>query len=358
MTLEKSLEHWNDHLPYEFPGTSDGADDWLPPDFSRHSRIENWKNVNFGLHAHIATSGWMLNRPPDQYCIRLENPIKNLVLDGCTREVTEAWVDSFCRRKSGKQGAMLVQVVDDLDLPEKRGLRPLPAMVWLQPLDQCLYAPRDSRHLVTNTSIPVPLPGESAVKLPTPTDQWELDLLLFLGRGRVRNRIHDVVQRRAKLMGGFANVDGERRRKGININDLVDEPAITVLLKHRSIVLRFQEALGEIVRSIGVGCCSPQLPINTIEYVRHVLALGADDEKEAKDKTSTRNPHPDQGRISEESRKGCQREGYGVQQKAGARQTTEERPPTEVTPRTDPASKDAGLLVNRAAEHLREVVEV
>src|SRR5262249_37275830 len=120
-------------------GISEQIDNWPPLDFLCHSLIENWQQGKFGLHYHIETSRRLLNRPAGKHCARFENPVKDLMLNGRTRLIENIHVDSRCGGSGRQDAAMLVPIINHLDLPEEFGFRPLPAMVWLQTLDECPY---------------------------------------------------------------------------------------------------------------------------------------------------------------------------------------------------------------------------
>ena len=252
-------EHGQNGVLDEIAGISKCADDWNPVDLLRRGMVENWNECKMGLHLHFGTSLAIASLEPGQYCARFENPTKSLLRKQFHRSGNhKVHVAVMNRCRSGHKLAVLVPVVNGPQLPEQRGLRPLPAVVWLQALDECSYATPHAGHLV-------PRPG----KFFAATTQRELDVAFFLFGLRPRKYEYQVVKCAAKVMGRIANHCGEVSRNRHNVGDPHDESALSVYIRSEGIEVRFKKGLGKILNSLDVLVRPPDLPADRLEWVRH-----------------------------------------------------------------------------------------
>src|SRR5215211_1200974 len=212
-------------------------DDWQPANLLMRSVIENWHESKLGLHVHFGTRLDVAYLKPGDYCARYDPPTEAFLASQADRSAhRQIQSRSLKSRRRGRQGFVLVPIVDYRYMPEQLGFRPLPAVVRLQPLHCCAYAACNARH--------APLgPGE----LPPSVHQGELDISLLRFRLWSREQEHQVVEGGSEVVGGISNEYAQDGGHGLSLGDLDDEPAFTLLLKPKGIELRLQERMGRIV---------------------------------------------------------------------------------------------------------------
>jgi hypothetical protein len=257
---KKTFEHGQDFVFDKIASFAQRANYWSSPDRLWHSIIENWLQGEYGIHLHFGTNLAIAHLKAGNYCARFERP-PEFFFSKQSRLASDNQIQSRIRKggRRRQEGAVLVPLVNNVNLPKQLGLRPFPAMIWLQPLDQCSHPAGNSRH---------PLGGVGKV-LPG-FHKWKKDIALFAWRWPSKQK-HQMVQCGSQVVGGIANEEIHQRRHRIDITELGNEPALAVLLKNESIEARAQETVGRILNRLDVFMGPPELPPQILQFIRHKL---------------------------------------------------------------------------------------
>lgn len=239
--LEEPLESGQDFIFDKHSRMRQRRDDWQPSDLVGRSVTENWHQRKFGIHLHFGTSLTVAHLEPDDYCAHFEVP-------------SEAFLASQASGSGGRQGSMLVPIVDYRYVPEECGFRPLPAVVRLRPLHCCPYSTRN----------PYDVALRPDKEPPPPIHQRELDMSLLRFRAWSGEQEHQVIERGSEVVGSVSDEDAQDRGHGLSLDDLDGEPAFMVLLRSKSIEVRLQERMGRIVHRMDVLSCPPELPFHGV----------------------------------------------------------------------------------------------
>jgi hypothetical protein len=73
-----------------------------------------------------------------------------------------------------------------------------------------------------------------------------------------------MVEDRAKLMRAIADEDTPQRRRRVNFDDPLYQPAVSVLLPRGSVEVRFEEHVDDLTEGLVVFAGAPELPANVI----------------------------------------------------------------------------------------------
>jgi hypothetical protein len=255
--MRERTEFWDHISDDEQPNAGKSWNDWKPPNLFGHSFVENWMKLRFGIHVYICASASLAECGPRNFCARFEAPPKGFFTEygGIPSDPNGECRVSY-KGGSGKRKAVLVPVVDFLQLQEQERFRPLPTVVRLQSLNSCAYAPCDTRHVAPVSTF---------------LDDRELNCLLlglFHGSG---HREHEEVQGRTQVVGGVTNLEIEQQREGVNIGDRHSEAPLTVLLSRESVKVRLQENMSRVVGIFQVFIRTPDLPNDRIQCIWHEI---------------------------------------------------------------------------------------
>jgi hypothetical protein len=242
---------------------------WPTSDFLGKSLVELWHDGRYGLHCHLRTVVVVGHVPPNEYCIRFENgseilnpPENDAALDPKNR------LGKHRGRPSRRQRTVLVPVGNGAQLPEQRGLRPSPAVVWLQTLDECPHAARHARQVLPHArELLLFSLGKPAEKLQGRIHNRELDLMLLFGEGRGEHP-GEMVQTRTQLVSRFADVHPEIGRTFVDPLHAVDHSALAVTVASSFVDIRFPKNFSGLVESFSVFLSAPELPEEVREFYR------------------------------------------------------------------------------------------
>ncbi|MFL5474198.1 MAG: hypothetical protein ACJ8A6_00740, partial [Gemmatimonadales bacterium] len=112
---------------------------------------------------------------------------------------------------------MLIPIVDFLDMGKEGSFWPLPAVVWLQPLNECPHFAGDARHLVAHTAEIFP-----------EGHKRELDLSHLFWRRGLSEKPHQVVECGPEIVSGVANEQAHSVRHGIDMSNDNLQPMLAI----------------------------------------------------------------------------------------------------------------------------------
>jgi hypothetical protein len=155
------------------------------------------------------------------------------------------------RRGDNCQCAMLIPIIDGLDLPEKPCLRQLPAMVRLYTFDDFDSGAVHSGH--------TPFLG---LKELTGTAQRELNRALFSSARSCQGE-NQMIKRGTKIVGDFAQKQRNTSGKGLDGTKMHDQPVMTVWLRRDyGVKIRTQKSGCNSFKRFGTFLRSSDFPTN------------------------------------------------------------------------------------------------
>jgi hypothetical protein len=260
-SLEEGAKQGQHPELYEVARTVQSADYWDSAERLRHTVIENWNRGKTGFHVHFGISAIARTEmETGEYCARFEPPPKcRLAKHSSGSRYCDFHLRLLSVRRRGRKCAMLVPIVDFLDVTKEGRVWPLPAVVWLQPLNKCLHFAGDARHLVTH-----------AAEISSERHKRELDLSLLSWRRGLGEKPHQMVECGPEIVSGIANQQAHLVRHGIDMSNDDLQPMLAIRLMANAVETR-HSGLGNGIQLLEVLMGLPDLQSDRVERVSHVL---------------------------------------------------------------------------------------
>lgn len=141
--LKEPLETWQDFTFDEVARAREYPSDAEAFYLSGGPLIEGWIERKIGVIIYFRADFGIAGHGSADYLLTFDPPSKNrMMLDRRFADNPKLHVDlGNCRRRHSK-GAMLIPVLDGLELPEKTGLRPFPSVVGLHTFNETEHPAR------------------------------------------------------------------------------------------------------------------------------------------------------------------------------------------------------------------------
>ncbi|WP_417617707.1 hypothetical protein [Parasphingorhabdus sp.] len=224
-------------------------------DFTRHSLIKGWIDRKFGVIFYFRPDLGISGHGARNYLITFDPSSENFMSRNRSAARNTQFDIKFGDNGRGyRKGAMLVPVIDGLELTKKLSFRQFPAVVGLHTFDytqNTLWGAKEGRRF-------------HGLKLLTGAAKRELyKLLLPLGFGLCQRK-DQMVKRGSKLVGNFSDKQTVMGRKGPDISEAANEPSILVLLKRNGIETIINEFVGNRIEFFASGARPTNLCTNMI----------------------------------------------------------------------------------------------
>lgn len=213
-------------------------------DFSRRSYVENWKKGELGVSVYFRTRPEVSALDSRQYLVTFDPPSKMADfcdVGGTCADVKRGRVLHY-RGRRDRKGAVLVPVVDGLQLEKKLPSGLLPAVVRLYTLDVPDDLIGNARHR-SILRIGEPLAGARNRKL------YPILGFPVCGFGASED---EVVQDRPELLRDLSDQNGAGWGEGLDLDHPHNGVPVSVDLMRDSVKVRFTMALAKQVQSFEV----------------------------------------------------------------------------------------------------------
>lgn len=253
-------------------------------------QVKDYVNGAVGIYIHIGVRPRGSNGPASKFCLLIErsSEANKVEHQSDVATATDPYREPTQSGSSGRQGTVLVRVVEFAEYPQRMTVRVIDSIVRLYPLDNGMYAAADCTSQTGDVG-----GASSALRAFGSSIDWESSAAASdlrnatLGKQQLDSQ---VVERRAEIVNTVSNESSPPVDIGMDyLTSLRDifTPRL-VVLADEAVGVRGQKFRNLVIDSLQVTVRPTQLGINTTEgrYQRHGQLL-SEDHGRTKGRTAT-----------------------------------------------------------------------